>query len=103
MTYLFTDGELSIEELQEQCEANQKGLRKLRKWRKEQGDPFRKGEAVFEDTISFVESRIGLKRAMDNGKISLRRLITMGSPLAMIILRSDDNVRSLAYDIESQL
>ncbi|MCW9708141.1 hypothetical protein [Fodinibius salsisoli] len=97
VNYLFTEDKLSMTELLEEANALEKNISELRKLREQHEMPFTKGDAALEDTLSFVKSLITLKSIKEDNRLTLRRLITMGSPIAMMALRSDKRIRDLAY------
>lgn len=97
MSYLFTDDDLFMGGLKEQARGLDKEISVAKKEREQHGGGHQKSHAVSEDTRAVVENLIRLKSIKDDKRLTLRRLITMGSPIAMLALRSDQSIRELAY------
>lgn len=99
MTYLFASEEISIGSYEEQAASLRKQLVETTKKWKQNGKHFGRTKkcAVLSDSLSVAENFIRLKSIKSEGRLTLRRLITMGSPIAMMAFRNDDIVRSLAY------
>jgi hypothetical protein len=90
--------ELSMEELIEQKTGLDKEISVAQKQRKQEGGGYRKIDAVFDDSRDVIDSLMRLKSLKDDRRLTLKRLITMGSPVAMMALRRDQRIRDLAYD-----
>jgi hypothetical protein len=57
----------------------------------------RKIDAVQRDSFDAEKRLAQLREMTEDGRLTLKRLITMGSPISMLILRSDRRIRDLAY------
>lgn len=97
LNYLFNEDDVYLEVLKEKASAIEDRISKLKEYRVKNHKPYTKREASENDTLDVIKSQISLKTMKTEGRIKLRRLITMGSPIAMMILRSDENIRGLAY------
>lgn len=97
VSYLFTDDELFMEELIEQARELDKEIIDAKKQRKLEGGLYRKIDAVFDDSQDVVYNLMMLKSIKDDRRLTLKRLITMGSPIAMMALRSDQRIKEFAY------
>jgi hypothetical protein len=65
--------------------------------KRKKGTIRRKKDAVLDDSRGVVENLMMLKSIKNDGRLTLKRLITMGSPIAMMALRSNQWIRYLAY------
>lgn len=97
VSYLFTDDELFMEELIEQARNLEKSKADAEKQRRSEGGLYRKIDAVIDDSLDFVEGLMKLKSAKNDGRLTLKSLVTMGSPVSMMALRSDRRIKDLAY------
>lgn len=103
--HLFTDDpedSKTLEELRQEYEALKERVEKYRERRIKKGIP-KKKTALNQDNVDILKSRVRLREAKESGRVSLRRLITMGSPIAMLALRSDSMIRAFAYNGGGQI
>jgi len=97
VSYLFTDAELFMGDLDGQARELDNNIAIRRKHRKQLSRVFSKKDAVLRESRAVVENLIRLKSMRVAKRLTLRRLITMGSPIAMMAFRSDQSIRALAY------
>ena len=96
----FLGSDISVDELESQQKELEKKQERLRRRQLQQSSPYTKGQAVIRDTLDVVKSQLKLASLSRSARILPRFLITMGSPLSMIYLRSDENVDALAYGMK---
>lgn len=98
VTSLLTDEQSFMETLDSLAEKEAQLESRLEKLNELfSGKPVLKGPAGVEDTLGVTQRRRKLLAGIQEKRFTLRRLFTLGSPITMLALRSDEDVRSLAY------
>lgn len=95
VTFLLADEQSFIDDLDSLKE--RESALKSQIGRFDRGGRRTKGSAVIADTLEVVQRQRKLLTGIQEKRFTLRRLFTMGSPITMLALRSDEDIRSLAY------
>ncbi len=99
VTYLFGSGTSFFEEFESEQKSLGSQIDVAKQRSSESGVPFgfTKMDHVLMDTLEASRRIEELKSAAGEGRLLLKLLCTMGSPISMLAFRSDDAIRRIAY------
>ena len=99
VSYLFGGKTEFFEDFESEQSSLESEIDKVRRRGSEQGVPFgfNKNDHVLMDTLEASRRIEELKSAAGEGRLALKLLCTMGSPISMLAFRSDDAIGRIAY------